>query len=106
MEAEAAGEIMTHLTTGGVIVYGIEALKKAGWCPFISADSKGINRFISGAMAAFVAFGISASGDASAGWVIQIPPLAVVGAGAWEWLKQVVLQQMIFDGVVAKGKTS
>ncbi len=104
MDAAATNEILTHLTTGGVIVYAIESLKKAGWAAWITQDSKWVARLLSAIAAAGVALGLSYTGDAATGWVIHVPPLAVVLTGLWEWLKQVVMQQMVYDGLVARKK--
>ena len=95
-------EVMTHLTTGAVIVYLIEWLKAQGWCRWVTADTGTVNRAISAIGAAAVAFGISAQGDAQSGWTIHIPSLAVLLLGVWEWVKQFTLQQLLFDGVVQK----
>lgn len=102
MTGEGTNEVMTHLTTGAVIVYAIEWLKAQGWCSWVTAESGTLNRLISAIGAAAVAFGISATGDAASGWIIQIPAVTVLVAGIWEWVKQFVLQQLIFDGVVQK----
>lgn len=100
---ESVNDPMAHLTTGALVVYGLEWLKAAEWCPWVSVDRKWLNRVISAVAAAAIAFGISAQGDMSAGWVITIPPVTVLAAGGWEWLKQIAIQQLVFDGIVSKG---
>jgi hypothetical protein len=52
--------------------------------------------------AAVIAFGIEATGDIATGWTLHIPPLTVLAGGVWEWVKQIMLQQMLYDGVVQK----
>lgn len=95
-------DIAAHLTTGAVVVYAIEWLKASGLFPWIHADSKTLNRTVSALAAGAVAFGISATGDSVTGWVITVPPLATLMTGAYHWLEQFVLQQLVFDGVVQR----
>lgn len=99
---EPMSDITAHLTTGAVVVYGLEWLKRAGWCRLVSADTGALNRLMSGVAAALMAFGISASGDATTGWVIHVPSVAVLIAGLWEFSKQFVVQQLVYDGIVQK----
>lgn len=93
-------DVTAHVTTGAVVVYAIEWLKRAGWFRWLTADSGTVNRVVSAIAAAAMAFGIHATGDASTGWVIHVPSVAVLLAGVWEWATQFVIQQLIFDGVV------
>ena len=101
---EGPDEILAHLTLGGVVVYGIEWLKGSGKFPWITASTKTLNRIVSLIAAAVVALGVGVTGDASHGWAISVPPLAALLAGVWETIKQLVLQQVLYDGVVAKQK--
>ena len=95
-------DVTAHLTTGAVVVYVLEWLKRAGWCRVISADTGALNRLLSGVAAALMAFGINATGDASVGWTIHVPSVAVLVAGLWEFSKQFVVQQLVYDGIVQK----
>lgn len=95
-------EIMTHLTSGAVIVYALQWAKSIPQLSWISADSGTVNRALSGLFAAAIAFGITASGNADTGWTIHIPSAAALTAGAWEWVKQFTVQQVVYDGVVQK----
>jgi len=52
--------------------------------------------------AAMIAFGIGATGDATTGWVITIPSVSVLAGSVWEFAKQMVVQQVVYDGVVQK----
>lgn len=99
---DPTSEAMTHLTTGAVIVYAIEWLKRVPQLRWITTDSGTVNRIVSAIAAAAVAFGISASGDASTGWTIHIPAVSVLLAGGWEFVKQFTVQQLIWDGVVSQ----
>lgn len=95
-------EVMTHITSGAVIVYALQLAKSIPHLRWITADSGTLNRILSGLFAAAIAFGISASGNAETGWTITIPSAAGLTAGAWEWVKQFVVQQVLYDGVVQK----
>ena len=99
---DPSNEIMAHLTTGAVVVYTIEWLKRWPAFTWISANSGTVNRAISAITAAGIAFGISATGSAETGWVIQIPSLAVLASSGFEFLKQFMVQQVVYDGVVQK----
>lgn len=93
-------DLTAHLTTGALIVYGIEWLKRSGWCPWVRADTKRLNRVLSGVLAAIAAFGITWTYDPAIGGTITVPPLMALAASTWEWLKQVTAQQLVWDGVV------
>lgn len=95
-------EIATHLTSGAVVVYAIQWLKAQGWFPWLTDDTARLNRIVSAVAAAAVAFGVSWTGDASTGWTIHVPALAMLISGFVEWAKQYVLQQLIYDAVVQK----
>lgn len=99
---DATSELSAHLTTGAVIVYAIEAAKKSTWFPWLHAETKTLNRLVSAVLAAAAAFGIHASFDAVAGTLIitGLTWAGVLGA-AWAWLQQWVLQQIVFDSVIA-----
>lgn len=94
-------DVASHITTGAMLVYGLEALKRSGWCKFLTADTGTLNRIVSGVAALVMAMGITLTGDSAAGWTATIPPAPVLLAGAFEALKQFTTQQLIWDGVVA-----
>ena len=102
---DGMNDAMSHITAGAAVVYALQWLKKAGWCSWVTEHTTGLNRAISALAAALIAFGISATGDANSGWTITIPPLQVLALGVWEWGKQWTAQQLIFDGIVQKGRT-
>lgn len=93
-------ELTTHLVTGGVVVYAIQMLKRANWCTWIDADTTTLNRWIGVLAAAVTALGIHWTFDASAGQLV-ITGLTKAGItdAVWEFAKQYVLQQMVYDGV-------
>ena len=99
---EDTGEIMTHLTSGAVVVYAIQAAKQIPWLKWIDVDTKKVNIAVSFACAVGIALGITVAGNSGAGWTLTIPPVAALAAGGWEAIKQFVLQQLLYDGAVQK----
>lgn len=93
---------MTHVASGAAVVYFLQWLKLQGWCKWITVDTKTLNRIVSAIAAGLIALGVTWSGNASEGWTAHIPPAMTLLAGAGEWLKQFVLQQLIYDGIVQK----
>ena len=104
---DPTNEVMTHLTTGAVVVYAIQWLKHLSWFKWLSDDTGTVNRIVSAIAAAGIAFGISVTGDAATGWNVGIPPLVTLAASGYEFVKQFAVQQVLYDGVVQKaGKTA
>jgi hypothetical protein len=102
---ESSGELTSHLTAGAAIVYGLQWLKDAGWCPWLTSDTKTINRVLSLVLAAMASAGINFMYDASLeGGTLVIHGLSfsTVAHTLWEVFKQFTAQQMIYDGVVQK----
>lgn len=98
---ESAPDITAHLTTGAVVVYLIEWAKRSKLIP-ISASTTSINRALNVLLAAAVALGINWSFDATAGTlVITGLTWPALGHAGWEFLKQLVTQQILYDGVLA-----
>lgn len=94
-------DVTAHLTTGAVVVYLLEWLKKTPWCRWIHDDSGILNRVLSASAAAAMAFGIQATGDAQVGWTITVPSLSILMLGVWGWAKQFVTQQVLYDTILA-----
>ena len=99
---EDTGEIMTHLTTGAVVVYAIQGAKAIPWLRWIDVDTKKVNVAVSFLAASAIALGITIVGDGTTGWTLTIPPVAMLASGAWEAVKQFVLQQLLYDGAIQK----
>lgn len=102
---ENSNELIAHITSSAVIVYALEALKQWPAFRWLTADTKTLNRVISGVAAFAMAIGISGHWDPAHGGMIQIPALSVLLSGGYDWLKQMCLQQIVYDGVVAKPDT-
>lgn len=97
-------DVLTHLTTGAGVVYAIETLKRWGAFRWLTVDSDRLNRLVAVLAAGLVAMGISVTGDAETGWTIHVPMLSVLLAGAWEWAKQAMVQQLLYDVVIRQKK--
>ena len=107
---DPANDVMAHVTSGALVVYGLQYLKTVGWCPWLTQNTKNVNRILSAIAAAALAFGITATGDASQGWVVQIPNSHALLAGVWHFGEQLTTQQLLYDGIAqragaAKGAT-
>lgn len=103
MTPESSGELSSHLTSGAVIVYLIEWLKRTRLAPWISDYTGTLNRVTSALLAAIAVLGITWAYDAATGdLVIHNLRLATILVFAWEWAKQFVLQQVLYDGIVQK----
>jgi len=97
---ENSGELTAHLTSGAAAVYAIEFLKSRNWFPWMTQDTKMLNRIVSFVLATASVIGISWSYDPSLGGDVHIPGVQILLGGAWEVCKQMMAQQVIFDGVV------
>lgn len=98
---ENTGEIMTHVTTGAVAVYAIEWAKRTPLLSWVHADTKALNRALSGLLAVVAAVGIGWSYDSATGTLVVngLTWGAIVATG-WEAVKQFVLQQILFDTTI------
>lgn len=99
--AEGGNEVMSHITTGAVVVYFIQWLKSQGWCPWLDTHTGLANRIVSLGGAIIAVMGITFTYDPSVGGDVHIPALTTLIAGAFEVAKQFTAQQLIWDGVVA-----
>lgn len=102
---EPSGELTTHLTTGAMIVYILEWLKRSRWFPWISDHQKTLQRVLSAGAAVVVAVGINWNYDpAMEGGTLVIHGLnaQTVLAAVYEFLKQFMAQQVIYDTIVPK----
>lgn len=98
-------DAMTHVTTGAAVVYLLQWLKHHPRLSFVTDDTTQLNRWLSALAAGLLAFGINWTGDAVSGWTIHIPPLSLLLAGGWEWMKQLAVQQLLYDGVAQPAGT-
>ena len=92
-------DVMTHVTLGALIAYGIQLLKHSR-LPWISNSTVALNRVVSLVAAIIIGLGITVTGDGDHGWTIQVPMLTVLLQGIWESGKQFLMNQMIYDGAI------
>lgn len=98
-------DFTAHLTLGAVCVYAIEHMKQSGLFPWVTQDTKTLNRWLSAVLALVTAIGIQVTYDPWTGGTAQIPALPTLLLGCWEVVKQYTVNQVLYDGVVAKGKS-
>lgn len=98
-------DLTAHFTTAAMVVYVVEWLKSTQWFPWLTADTKNLNRAVNCVAAALVAIGINWSFDSTAGTLVitGLTEQALVH-GAYEFMKQLMAQQVLFDGIVARYK--
>lgn len=92
-------DVTAHLTAGAVIVYIIEAIKRSNWT-FMTDDTKALNRFVSAVCALVAATGIAWTYDQASTEVVIRFTVSGVAAGTWEFLKQYIAQQLIYDAAI------
>ena len=97
-------DFSAHVTLGAVTVYAIQWLKASGWAPWITQDTKALNRLLSLGLAIISALGISVTYDPSLGGTVQIPAASTLLLGLWEVVKQAATNQLIYDAAVAEKK--
>mgnify|MGYP000934445307 CR=1 FL=1 len=102
----AVESAMSSVATAGLISYALEWAKKSALLPFITADKKTLLRWLNAVTALAAAIGLhwTYSPDARQ-LVVDIPTASVALSGLWAWGQQWALQQMAYDGVVARGTT-
>ena len=91
-----------NFIVGIVVVYLLEALKRLKAVPWITQETRQLNRALSLAIAAAAAVGVHATFDPDAGALtITGLHLRSILHGLWEWAKQAGLQQGFYDAVIA-----
>lgn len=108
----AVDSAMSSITTAGLIVYIIEWAKKSALISGITPDRKTLLRWLNALTSLAVAIGLHytyTTEDLAPGMmarvVLDIPTLSTIVGGLWVWGKQWVLQQMAYDGIIAKTTT-
>ncbi len=103
---EQGQEILAHLTSAGLVVYGIERLKALPALRWISQDTTRLNAWLNIIAAAAVSFGINYQYDPTSGTLtITGLTLASITSSAYELAKQWVAQQIIYDGAASKPRS-
>ena len=96
-------EVFSQMTSAAMMVYLLQWVKQSGWVPWITPDTKRLNRLLSTVLAGASALGIHFAFDVQAGTLV-ISGLTTVGVGhgLWHWFNQVISQQVIYDTVAKK----
>ena len=96
-------DFTAHLTLGAVAVYAIEHAKSSGLVPWMTADTKTLNRLVNLITAFITSIGIGYTYDATAGTlVVSGLTLSSLALGLWELTKQYVVQQVLYDTVIQR----
>lgn len=105
----AVDSAMSSVTTAGLIVYVIEWAKKSSFISGITPDKKTLLRWLNALTALAAAVGLHytyTTDDLAPGMmmriVLDIPSWWTIFSGLWAWGQQWVLQQMAYDGIIAK----
>ena len=101
---ETSGELTAHLTLGAMVVYSLDWAKSSGWVPWLTADTKTLNRLLSLFASLVIGMGITWTGDAAGGWHVEIPMATVLMSGLWDSVKQFFLTQVLYDTTVGRTK--
>lgn len=96
--------ILSHLTNSALVVYALQYLKGTEWYGKLAANLPIADRKVHllmsalGAFAGAVGMHWAVEGGTDAGWkiAVSIPPLWVVLHGAWDWVQQLALNQLVF----------
>lgn len=90
-----------NFVVGIVVVYVLETVKRVRAIPWVTQETRKLNRALSLAMAAAAAVGVHFNFDPDAG-VLTIAGLQLssIVHGVWEWVKQASLQQFTYDVAV------
>lgn len=98
-------QLLSQLTASALVVYTLQALKKAAWMPWLTDRTHTLNRLVSALGAALTAVGIHLSFDSTTGTFMATGlTLTALGHGLWEWINQFALNQLLFDGVIMPKK--
>jgi hypothetical protein len=107
MPIESVAELALHAKLMLAVPYVLEWLKKSKYFPWLTQETKVLNRWVSGCAALVTTLGISYTYSADAGQLI-ITGLTVSGVlhGMLEWLGQFAAQQFIYDSAIAPTMTT
>lgn len=109
----AVDSAMSSIASAGLLVYLIEWAKKSSVVRWVTADRKTLLRWMNAASALALAVGLhwvysteALPPGVVARFTLDIPTAGVAISGLWAWGKQWALQQMAYDGIVAKASVS
>lgn len=99
--SNTVGVFSDQITSGLIIVWLMEKLKKASWLPWLSQHTDGLNRVMSVFMGSVAAAGIVWTYDPTGG-VLTVQGLTLVNGLTFLWIvaKQYVFQEAFYKGLV------
>lgn len=99
-----ANVAISQITISALTVAAINRLKAASWFPWLTAEKVKLARAMSAIVAAAAAVGISYTWNPAAhSLTIDGLTLAAIWGAAWAWVKQMTLNELIFQ--TTKGKS-
>ena len=95
------------VTSSAFVAYGIEAMKRSKYFPWLTKEKTTLLRIMSGAGSALSAIGIGTAGEWSAGnhtYTIAISGLcfSCILHSAYAWGRSWIYAQILYDGVISK----
>lgn len=98
-------ELLSQLTSSAIVIYALEALKQSAWVPWITVDTRRLNRWLAVVGSGAAALGIHFVFDVEAGQIIisGLTPSGIAH-GLWHWAEQYALTQLAYDAAVAPKK--
>lgn len=98
-----ANVAISQITISALTVAAINRLKAASWFPWLTAEKVKLARAMSAIVAAAAAVGISYTWNPTAhSLTIDGLTLAAIWGAAWAWVKQMTLNELIFQTTKAK----
>lgn len=99
--AAGSEELLSQLTSSAVVIYAIELVKRSHWFPWLTAETRTLNRVAAVIGSLIAAVGIHYSYDASAGALV-ITGLTTWGVahGIWHWAQQYAITQLAYDAAI------
>ncbi len=97
--------VTSQVTTAALVAFVLQWAKRSPWCPWLQADDKRVQFYLSGVLALATSLGIAYTWNADTGTlVITGLSWSTIGPAAWDWIRQWVMQQAVYQGVVQRGQ--
>lgn len=98
----SASPLGTQITISTLVVYLLEWLKTKKWAPFVQKNAATMNKITAGVVAFIAALGVSYTWDATNHQLViaNVPTLAGFVTVLWIWVKQWVMQELVYKGIV------
>jgi hypothetical protein len=93
-------EVVSQIAIAGLVAYALEFMKKSKLFPWINMEKKKLQRTLAMLAALVTAIGVHYQYDAATTQFVISGSLLALRHGMWEFGKQVLFQQMIYDGII------